>query len=141
LTIVELEQQGIDNKRKGNAYLAENARKAGVQTTTSGLQYEVINNGSGARPKASDTVEVHYEGKFIDGTVLDSSIARGQTSSFRLDQVIPGWTEGVQLMREGAKYRLTLPANLAYGALGADSVPPNAVLVFEVQLIKVSKSK
>lgn len=135
----EFQKQGEENKAKGAAYLAENGKKTGVATTASGLQYEVLTAGSGAQPKATDTVEVHYEGKLTDGTVFDSSVARGQPASFRLDQVIPGWTEGVQLMKEGGKTRFVIPANLAYGEMGAGTIPPNAVLVFEVQLLKVTK--
>jgi FKBP-type peptidyl-prolyl cis-trans isomerase FklB len=122
-------------------YLTENAKKTGVKSTASGLQYEVLREGTGASPKPSDTVEVHYEGKLIDGTVFDSSIARNQTASFRLDQVIPGWTEGVQLMKEGAKYRFVIPSDKGYGEMGAGSIPPNAVLVFEVELIKVTRDE
>jgi FKBP-type peptidyl-prolyl cis-trans isomerase len=135
------QRQAQDNKAKGDAYLAENAKKAGVKSTASGLQYEVLREGNGVSPKASDTVEVHYEGKLIDGTVFDSSIARNQTASFRLDQVIPGWTEGVQLMKEGAKYRFAIPADKGYGDMGAGSIPPNAVLLFEVELIKVTRGE
>lgn len=133
------QRQSQDNKAQGEAYLAGNAKKPGVKTTASGLQYEVLREGTGISPKASDTVEVHYEGKLMDGTVFDSSIARNQTASFRLDQVIPGWTEGVQLMKEGAKYRFVIPSDKAYGEMGAGSIPPNAVLTFEVELIKVTR--
>ena len=130
-----------ENKAKGDAFLAENAKKSGVKTTASGLQYEVIKEGTGAQPRKTDTVEVHYEGKLIDGTVFDSSVARNQTATFRLDQVIPGWTEGVQLMKEGGKYRFTIPSNLGYGEMGAGSIPPNAVLVFDVELFKVTREE
>lgn len=122
---------------KGKAFLAENAKKAGVTTTASGLQYEVLKEGAGAKPKASSAVKVHYEGKLLDGTVFDSSIARGEPVSFQLNQVIAGWTEGVQLMSPGAKYRFTIPSELAYGASGAGPIPPNSVLVFEVELLEV----
>ncbi|HEX5362166.1 MAG TPA: FKBP-type peptidyl-prolyl cis-trans isomerase [Fluviicoccus sp.] len=135
------QRQAQENKAKGETYLTENAKKTGVKTTASGLQYEVLREGTGASPKPSDTVEVHYEGKLIDGTVFDSSIARNQTASFRLDQVIPGWTEGVQLMKEGAKYRFVIPSDKGYGEMGAGSIPPNAVLVFEVELIKVTRDE
>jgi len=135
----EFQKQGEENRTKGAAYLAENAKKAGVVTTASGLQYEVLTQGTGAQAKASDTVEVHYEGKLTDGTVFDSSVARGQPASFRLDQVIVGWTEGVQLMKVGSKYRFTIPAVLAYGEMGAGTIPPNSVLVFDVELLKVTK--
>lgn len=137
----ELQQQAIANKTLGETFLAENAKKAGVMATASGLQYEVLTQGTGIQPKATDTVEVHYEGKLTDGTVFDSSVARNQTASFRLDQVIAGWTEGVQLMKEGSKYRFVIPSNLAYGEAGAGSIPPNAVLVFEVSLLKVTKEE
>ena len=110
-------------------------------TTTTGLQYEVLTEGTGKKPKATDNVEVHYEGKLTDGTVFDSSVARGQPASFRLDQVIPGWTEGVQLMKEGGKTRFTIPSNLAYGEMGAGTIPPNSVLIFEVELLKIAKEE
>jgi FKBP-type peptidyl-prolyl cis-trans isomerase FklB len=135
----EFQKQGEENKARGATFLAENAKKAGVTTTASGLQYEVLKEGTGKKPKATDNVEVHYEGKLTDGTVFDSSVARGQPASFRLDQVIPGWTEGVQLMKEGGKTRFTIPANLAYGEMGAGTIPPNSVLVFEVELLKINK--
>ena len=109
-----------------------------MKTTASGLQYEILKAGAGASPAAGDTVAVHYEGRLIDGTVFDSSIARGQPAVFQLDQVIPGWTEGVQLMQPGAKYRFTIPPELGYGARGAGgTIPPNAVLVFDVELLAV----
>ncbi len=120
------------------AYLSAHKRKAGVHTTASGLQYEVLTEGTGPQPTAADTVAVHYEGKLLDGTVFDSSIARGQPAVFPLANVIPGWTEGVQLMHVGSKYRFTIPPELGYGARGAGGViPPNAVLVFEVELLGV----
>lgn len=124
---------------KGTAYLAENGKKAGVKTTATGLQYEVIKEGTGAKPKATDTVKVHYEGKLLDGTVFDSSIKRGEPVSFPLNQVIPGWTEGVQLMSVGSKYKFTIPANLAYGEQSGGPIPPNSVLVFEVELLDIVK--
>ena len=120
------------------AFLKANKDKSSVKTTASGLQYEVLTEGTGPRPAKTDTVAVHYEGKLIDGTVFDSSVARGQPAVFQLDQVIPGWTEGVQLMKTGSKYRFTIPPELGYGARGAGGViPPNAVLVFEVELLGV----
>jgi FKBP-type peptidyl-prolyl cis-trans isomerase len=120
------------------AYLQTNKGKPNVHTTASGLQYEVLTEGTGPMPAKTDTVAVHYEGRLIDGTVFDSSIARGQPAVFQLDQVIPGWTEGVQLMKTGSKYRFTIPPELGYGARGAGGViPPNAVLVFDVELLGV----
>ena len=128
----------IRNIVKGKEYLAENGKRKEVKTTASGLQYEVLKEGTGASPKATSTVEVHYKGTLIDGTEFDSSYKRGQTISFPLNRVIPGWTEGLQLMKEGGKGRLVIPSNLAYGAAGAPPViGPNETLVFEIELIKV----
>lgn len=124
---------------KAQVYLAENAKKPGVKSTASGLQYEVITEGKGAAPKAEDMVKVHYEGKLLDGKVFDSSVQRGEPASFRLNQVIPGWTEGLQLMKVGSKYKLTIPPQLAYGPEGAGPIPPNSVLVFEVELLEIEK--
>ena len=119
-------------------YLEENAKNDGVQSTESGLQYKVIQEGEGASPSASSTVEVHYEGWLIDGTVFDSSYKRGQTISFPLNGVIPGWTEGLQLMKEGSIYELTIPSDLGYGPQGMPgAIPPAATLIFKVELIKV----
>ncbi|MFO1374481.1 MAG: FKBP-type peptidyl-prolyl cis-trans isomerase [Agitococcus sp.] len=126
-----------DAVSKGATYLADNAKKANVKTTASGLQYEVIKEGTGAKPTATSTVKVHYEGKLIDGTVFDSSIKRGEPVSFPLNQVIPGWTEGVQLMSVGSKYRFVIPANIAYGEQGGGPIPPNSVLTFEVELLEI----
>ncbi|AXI04328.1 FKBP-type peptidyl-prolyl cis-trans isomerase [Aquirhabdus parva] len=136
----EIQKLGSENAAKGAAFLAENGKKAGVKTTASGLQYEVIKEGTGAQPTADDQVQVHYEGKMLDGTVFDSSIARGQPVTFPLTGVIPGWTEGLQLMKEGAKYRFYIPSKLAYGETGASTIPPNSVLTFDVELIKVIKA-
>lgn len=123
---------------EGKAYLDENAQKEGVTVTKSGLQYEVLQEGTGKSPKATDTVRCHYEGRLLDGSVFDSSYKRGEPADFGLNQVIPGWTEGVQLMKEGAKYRFTIPYLLAYGEQGAGaSIPPFSTLVFDVELIKV----
>jgi FKBP-type peptidyl-prolyl cis-trans isomerase len=123
---------------KGEKFLADNAQKEGVIVTPSGLQYQVITPGTGKSPKATDTVEVHYEGTLIDGTVFDSSYRRKETIEFPLNQVIAGWTEGVQLMQEGAKYRFFIPSKLAYGTRGADrDIGPNQALIFDVELIKV----
>ena len=123
---------------EGKAYLDANAKKPGVIVTKSGLQYEVLQEGTGKSPKATATVRCHYEGRLLDGTVFDSSYKRNQPADFGLGQVIPGWTEGVQLMKEGAKYRFTIPYLLAYGEQGAGaSIPPFSTLVFDVELIKV----
>jgi FKBP-type peptidyl-prolyl cis-trans isomerase len=123
---------------KGDAYLKKNATKEGVKTTPSGLQYEVLTEGSGKTPKATDVVEVNYRGTLIDGTEFDSSYKRGESISFSLNGVIPGWTEGLQLMQEGAKYRFSIPSNLAYGKQGAGgTIGPDETLVFDVELIKV----
>jgi len=123
----------------GALYLAKNKGKPGVTTTASGLQYEVLTAGTGAQPTAADTVKVHYEGRLLDGTVFDSSYKRGEPATFPLNGVIAGWTEGVQLMKTGAKYRFTIPSALAYGDSGAGGViPPNAVLVFDIELLGVA---
>lgn len=127
-----------DNKEKGEAWLANKAMEEGVVALPSGLLYQVLNEGSGKKPTASDTVECHYEGRLIDGTVFDSSYKRGESATFPLNGVIAGWTEGVQLMSEGAKYRFFIPYQLAYGERGAgQAIPPLAALVFDVELIKV----
>lgn len=127
-----------DNKEKGEAWLANKAMEEGVVAQPSGLLYQVLNEGSGKKPTAADTVECHYEGRLIDGTVFDSSYKRGESATFPLNGVIAGWTEGVQLMSEGAKYRFFIPYQLAYGERGAgQAIPPFAALVFDVELIKV----
>lgn len=128
-----------DNKAAATAYLAQNAKKPGVVTTPSGLQYEVIVQGSGAKPKPTDKIRAHYHGTMTDGSVFDSSVQRGEPAEFLLDGVIPGWTEGLQLMGVGSKYRLTLPPDLAYGEAGAGPIEPNTVLIFEVELLSVEK--
>ena len=131
-------EAGKAAKSEGEKFLAENAKKPGVVVTASGLQYEVLNEGTGRSPKATDVVRCHYHGTLIDGTVFDSSYQRNQPADFGLNQVIAGWTEGVQLMKEGAKYRFYLPYNLAYGEHGAGaSIPPYAALIFDVELLKV----
>lgn len=126
------------NQEAGEAFLKENGMREQVKTTASGLQYEVIEAGSGASPKPSDEVTVHYTGKLIDGTVFDSSVERGAPATFGVTQVIPGWVEALQMMKEGDKWRLFIPSNLAYGPNGAGGViGPNATLIFDVELIKV----
>jgi len=125
-------------KAEGEAFLAANAKKEGVVTLPSGLQYQVLREGNGKQPKATDQVECHYEGTLINGQKFDSSYDRGQTATFPLNQVIAGWTEGLQLMKEGAKYRFFIPYNLGYGERGAgQSIPPFATLIFDVELIAV----
>lgn len=133
------EEQSNQERQKGITFLAENAKKDGVLTTASGLQYEVITEGSGPRPLASDTVQVNYEGSLIDGTVFDSSYEYGEPIEFPLNGVIPGWTEGLQLMSEGSTYRLYIPSELAYGEQGASVIPPNSTLIFKVELLKIVK--
>lgn len=131
-------EAGKAAREEGEKFLAENAKKPGVKVTASGLQYEVLTEGTGRQPKASDTVRCHYEGTLLDGSVFDSSYRRNEPCDFGLNQVIKGWTEGVQLMKEGAKYRFYIPYNLAYGERGAGSdIPPYAALIFDVELIKV----
>ncbi|MBK8556670.1 MAG: FKBP-type peptidyl-prolyl cis-trans isomerase [Lewinellaceae bacterium] len=136
---VAMVKAGEAAKAAGEKFLADNKAKNGVTTTASGLQYEVIKKGSGGKsPKATDEVTVHYHGTLIDGTVFDSSVDRGEPATFALNQVIPGWTEGVQLMQVGDKYRFVLPSNLAYGDRGAGGkIKPNSVLVFEVELLGI----
>lgn len=131
-------EAGKAAKAAGEAFLAENGKKEGVVTLPSGLQYQVLKEGDGKKPSATDQVVCHYEGTLIDGTVFDSSYKRNQPATFGLNQVIAGWTEGVQLMQEGAKYRFFIPYNLAYGERGAGAqIPPFAALVFDVELIEV----
>ena len=126
------------NKKEGEAFLAENGKKEGVVTLPSGLQYKVIKSGTGKTPKPGDTVETHYRGTLIDGTEFDSSYTRGQTATFPVNGVIPGWTEALQKMKEGDKWQLFVPSNLAYGERGAGrDIGPNATLIFEVELIAV----
>jgi len=125
-------------KEEGEKFLAENAKREGVKTTASGLQYEVLEGTLGQKPKATDTVRVHYEGTLIDGTVFDSSYKRGESISFPLNGVIKGWTEGLQLMSIGSKYKLYIPYQLAYGERGAGaSIPPYAALIFTVELLGI----
>ena len=127
------------NVEVGEKFLAENAKREGVTTTATGLQYEVLAEGSGDSPKETDQVTVHYHGTLIDGTVFDSSVDRGQPATFPVNGVIPGWVEALQLMKPGAKYKLFIPSNLAYGERGAGgSIGPNATLIFEVELISIA---
>ena len=131
-------EAGKAAKAAGEVFLAENGKKDGVVTLPSGLQYQVLKEGDGKKPSATDQVVCHYEGTLIDGTVFDSSYQRNQPATFGLNQVIAGWTEGVQLMQEGAKYRFFIPYDLAYGERGAGAqIPPFAALVFDVELIEV----
>ena len=126
------------NREQGESYLAENRKKEGMVTLPSGLQYQVLKEGNGKKPKAADQVRCHYEGMLIDGTLFDSSVQRGEPAVFGLNQVIKGWTEGVQLMQEGAKYRFFIPYQLGYGEQGAgQQIPPYSALVFDVELIEV----
>lgn len=135
-----LQQQAADdNERLGREYLEQNKNTEGVKVTASGLQYLVVKEGTGAQPGPNDVVTVHYTGKLIDGTVFDSSEERGEPATFAVGQVIPGWVEGLQLMKEGAAYRLFIPSNLAYGPHGTGPIQPNSTLIFDVQLIKVEK--
>lgn len=134
----ERAEKGKVAKAEGEKYLAENAKKEGVVTLPSGLQYMVLKEGNGKKPKATDQVKCHYEGFLIDGTMFDSSIQRGEPAVFPLNQVIAGWTEGLQLMQEGAKYRFFIPYILGYGEGGAGaSIPPYAALIFDVELLEV----
>ena len=131
-------ENGKAAKEEGEKFLAENSKKDGIITLASGLQYQIIREGNGQKPKASDQVECHYEGTLINGTKFDSSYDRGETATFPLNQVIAGWTEGLQLMQEGAKYRFFIPYTRAYGERGAGaSIPPCAALIFDVELIAV----
>jgi FKBP-type peptidyl-prolyl cis-trans isomerase FklB len=133
-----LKEQGDKNLAEGKAFLTANAKKEGVKTLPSGLQYKVLTEGKGKTPKKSDTVTVHYRGTFMNGTEFDSSISRGQPATFKVDGVIPGWTEVLQLMKEGAKWQIFVPAELAYGERGMPPrIPPQSTLVFDVELISV----
>lgn len=132
------QKANADNIQQGKVFLEENKKRANIITLDSGLQYEILKDGNGKSPSMNDQVQCHYEGTLIDGTLFDSSIKRGQPAVFGVNQVIAGWTEALQLMKEGAKWRLYIPFNLAYGEQGAgESIPPYSTLVFEVELIKV----
>lgn len=132
------EERGKFVRQAGEEFLRENAQKEGVVTLPSGLQYLILTEGTGSQPKATDSVRCHYEGRLTDGTVFDSSYRRGEPADFPLNGVIKGWTEGVQLMKEGSKFRFFIPYQLAYGTQGAgNSIPPYATLIFDVELIKV----
>jgi FKBP-type peptidyl-prolyl cis-trans isomerase FklB len=137
------EEIGKKNKKEGEAFLAENKKKEGVKTLPSGLQYKVIKAGTGKKPKLSDTVTAHYRGTLIDGTEFDSSYKRGQPATFPVSGgMIPGWTEALQLMEEGAKWQLFIPSNLAYGEKGAGrDIGPNATLIFEIELVSIQEKK
>ena len=136
--LIELKKKADANAKIGAEFLAANAKKQGVQTTQSGLQYQILKPGTGPSPKANSIVKVNYEGRLIDGTVFDSSIARNQTAEFQVSQVIQGWTEGLQLMKEGAEYRFFIPAQLGYGQIGSgDVIEPNSTLIFDVELIEI----
>lgn len=136
--LVEFQKTGQLNAQAGAAFLADNAKKSGVITTKSGLQYQVLKEGNGQKPKATSRVKVNYEGRLLDGTVFDSSIARNHPVEFQLSQVIAGWTEGLQTMKEGGKTRFFIPANLAYGEVGAgDTIGPNSTLIFDIELLQV----
>lgn len=135
--VKDMESKATDNKAAGEAFLKANAKKEGVKETASGLQYKVVTSGTGKTPKATDVVEVNYEGKLIDGTVFDSSYERGEPIEFPLNQVIAGWTEGLQLMKEGGKYEFYIPSDIAYGEAGNSGIEPNSTLIFTVELLKV----
>jgi FKBP-type peptidyl-prolyl cis-trans isomerase FklB len=135
----EMKEKAAKSAEEGKKFLAENGKKEGVKTLPSGLQYKVLKDGSGKMPKATDTVTVNYKGTLVDGTEFDSSYKRGQPASFKVNGVIKGWTEALQLMKEGAKWQLFIPAELAYGERQAGPIPPNSVLVFEVELISVKE--
>jgi FKBP-type peptidyl-prolyl cis-trans isomerase FklB len=130
--------KAVDNKKKGEEFLAANAKKEGVKTLPSGLQYLVLKEGTGKKPGPTDEVEVHYHGTLIDGSVFDSSVDRGEPASFPVNRVIPGWTEALQLMKEGAKWRVFIPSKLAYQQRGSPpKIGPNETLIFEIELLHV----
>ena len=139
--LADLQEKAVAKaKEVGSKFLEENAKKEGVKVTATGLQYMVEKEGTGASPAATDEVTVHYTGRLLDGTVFDSSVSRGEPATFPLNRVIPGWTEGLQLMKEGGKTVFFIPSELAYGAQGVpNAIPPHSTLIFEVELIKVVK--
>lgn len=138
--LAKMQQAAEKNTKAGQEFLAANAKKEGVKTTASGLQYKVLKSGSGKSPGREDTVNVHYHGTLIDGSVFDSSVERGEPVSFPVDQVIPGWTEALQLMKEGDKWQIFIPSNLAYGEAGSPpKIGPNSALVFDVELLSIEK--
>lgn len=137
----QAQQAAADNIAAGVAFLEENGKKEGVITTESGLQYETLSEGEGMSPVATDTVKVHYHGTLLDGTTFDSSYDRGEPATFPLNRVIPGWTEGVQLMKEGGKTRFYIPSELAYGQRATGAITPNSTLIFDVELLEVVKSE
>lgn len=134
----QMEELAQKNKDAGEAFLAENGAREGVETTESGLQYEILEAGDGEKPAATDKVKVHYTGELLSGEVFDSSRERGEPVTFGLNQVIPGWTEGLQLMSEGARYKLYIPSELAYGPGGNRGIGPNETLVFDVELLSIN---
>jgi FKBP-type peptidyl-prolyl cis-trans isomerase FkpA len=137
--MAERQEKAKANEAAGEAFLADNAKKTGVKTTASGLEYEVLTEGKGPHPTPKDNVTVNYKGTTIDGKQFDSSYDRGQPAKFLLGNVIPGWTEGVQLMSPGAKYKFYIPAKLAYGENAPPNIGPNQVLIFEVELLSIDK--
>jgi FKBP-type peptidyl-prolyl cis-trans isomerase len=140
--MAKMKTDGEKNVKDGEAFLAANKAKKGVIVTATGLQYSVIKEGTGPVPKVTDMVKVHYRGTLIDGKEFDSSIKRGQPVEFRVNGVIPGWTEALQLMKTGSKYKLVIPSNLGYGERGAgQDIGPNAVLVFDVELLEIVQGK
>jgi FKBP-type peptidyl-prolyl cis-trans isomerase FkpA/FKBP-type peptidyl-prolyl cis-trans isomerase FklB len=136
----EREELAAENAAEGEAFLRENRTKEGVMVTESGLQYQVLEQGEGPKPAASDRVRVHYRGTLLDGQEFDSSYTRGEPATFVLNQVIPGWTEGLQLMSVGSKYKFYIPSDLAYGPQGGRSIEPNSTLIFEVELLGIEES-
>lgn len=133
----QIDKAASENLKKGEEFLAENTKRPGIVTLSSGLQYEILSAGTGRKPSATDRVQCHYHGTLIDGTVFDSSVQRGVPAVFGVNQVIPGWVEALQMMPEGSRWKLYIPSKLAYGEHQAGSIPPNSALIFEVELIKV----